>query len=260
MWFPAVETHSVCVVMPAYQAADTIEATLARLPEDSFKHLIVVDDAGTDDLGSVLDRLNDEGWSIDYHRHARNRGYGANQKTCYQKALDTDADVVVMVHPDGQYDPALVPHLVGFIEADVVDIVLGARILRRTDVLGGGMPRTKYFVNRALTFMQNIVLGYNLPEYHTGYRAYHRDVLERLNFQLFSDDFVFDQELIAAARVHDLRIGAVPVPTRYAEDTSSIGLIPGILYVLRTLRVLGLYLIETIGLWKFDLFRDRRPS
>lgn len=257
MWFPPVETHEVCIVMPAYQAADTIARTLARLPEGSFQHLIVVDDAGTDDLASVIDRLNESGWEIDYYRHATNRGYGANQKTCYEKALATGAETVVMVHPDGQYDPALVPHLVGFIQASVVDIVLGSRILRRSDVLEGGMPPVKYLVNRLLTFVQNIVLGYNLPEYHTGYRAYRREVLEQLNYEVFSDDFVFDQELIAAARVHDFRVGAVPVPTRYAEETSSIGLGSGAVYALRTLRVLVLSLIERAGIWSFELFAPR---
>lgn len=258
MWFSSVEKLTVCVVMPAYQAADTIERTLDRLPSASFDHVIVVDDAGTDDLGTVIDQLNARGWDIEYHRHATNRGYGANQKTCYEKALETDADAVVMVHPDGQYDPALVPHLVGFLEADVVDVVLGSRILRRTDVLAGGMPLAKYLVNRLLTFVQNIVLGYNLPEYHTGYRAYRREVLERLNFQAFSDDFVFDQELIAAARVHDCRIGAVPVPTRYAEDTSSIGLLSGVVYVLRTLRVLALYVAQRVGLPASEIFATDR--
>lgn len=243
--------------MPAYQAANTIGQTLERLPNGAFQHIIVVDDAGTDNLRSVVDRLNSEGWEIEYHRHDTNRGYGANQKTCYAMALETDAEVVVMVHPDGQYDPALVPHMVGFIEADVVDVVLGSRILRRSDVLAGGMPPIKYLVNRLLTFTQNIVLGYNLPEYHTGYRAYHRKVLEQLNFEAFSDGFVFDQEFIAAARVHDFRVGAVPVPTRYAEDSSSIGLGRGALYVLGTLRVLATYLVERLGLRSFELFVSR---
>lgn len=258
MWFSDVQSHDVCVVMPAYEAADTIEKTLERLPLGSFKHVIVVDDAGTDDLASVIKRLNNDGWNIDYLRHDTNRGYGANQKTCYIKALETDAEAVVMVHPDGQYDPALVPHLVGFLEADVVDIVLGSRILRRKDVLAGGMPLTKYLVNRLLTFVQNIVLGYNLPEYHTGYRAYRREVLEKLNFDAFSDDFVFDQELIAAARIHDYRIGAVPVPTRYGEDTSSIGLVNGIVYVFRTFRVLALYATERVGLSTSEIFATGR--
>lgn len=254
MWFSPTEILPVCVVMPAYQAAGTLEQTLKRFPSGSFEHLIVVDDGSTDDLGSVVRRLNDNGWSIEYHRHARNRGYGANQKTCYEKALKTDAEAVVMVHPDGQYDPALVPHMVGFLEAGVVDIVLGSRILRRKDVLAGGMPVSKYLVNRLLTFLQNIVLGYNLPEYHTGYRAYRRGVLERLNFQAFSDGFVFDQELLTAARIHDFRIGAVPVPTHYAEDTSSIGFLAGALYVWRTLSVLLCYGFQRLGLATFDRF------
>lgn len=258
MWFEPVRPHDVCVVMPAYQAAATIERTLERLPDNFVEHVIVVDDAGEDDLGLVIDRLNEAGADIEYHQHSENRGYGANQKTCYRKALRTNAEVVVMVHPDGQYDPALVPHLVGFIEAGVVDIVLGSRILRRKDVLDGGMPLLKYLVNRMLTIIQNVVLGYNLPEYHTGYRAYHREVLEGLNFEAFSDDFVFDQELIAAARHRDLRIGAVPVPTRYGEETSSIGVGTGALYAARTLWVLALYLRQRTGLGSCDIFE--RPE
>lgn len=254
MWFDPVRCHDVCVVMPAYRAAATIQRTLDRLPDDSVEHIIVVDDAGEDDLASVIKRLNEAGGDIEYYRHSENRGYGANQKTCYRKALRTNAEVIVMVHPDGQYDPALVPYLVGFIEAGVVDIVLGSRILRRTDVLEGGMPRLKYLVNRMLTIVQNVVLGYNLPEYHTGYRAYHRDVLERLDFEAFSDDFVFDQELIAAARHWNFRIGAVPVPTRYGEETSSISVGSGVLYTARTLWVLALYLLQRSGLGSFDLF------
>lgn len=257
MWFSPTKTLSVCVVMPAYQAAGTLEQTAERLPSGSFDHLIVVDDGSTDDLGQVVERLNEHGWSIDYHRHSTNRGYGANQKTCYEKALKTGAEAIVMVHPDGQYDPALVPHLVGFLEADVVDIVLGSRILRRKDVLEGGMPATKYLVNRLLTFLENIVLGYNLPEYHSGYRAYRREVLEQLNIPAFSDGFVFDQELLTAARIHDFRIGAVPVPTRYAEDTSSIGFLAGVRYVWKTLGVLGCYVLERLSLASFERFAAR---
>lgn len=249
MAFAPVEQYSVCVVMPAYQAANTIEQTLDRLPRDSYQHLIVVDDGSNDNLGTVIDRLNSEAWDIDYYRHSENRGYGANQKTCYSMALETDADTVVMVHPDAQYDPALVPHLVGFLEAGVVDIVLGSRILRRKDVLGGGMPLLKYLVNRLLTFLQNVILGYNLPEYHTGFRAYHRRVLEQLNFEAFSDDFIFDQQLLAAARVHDLRVGAVPVPTHYPDDATSIGFFNGAVYAAQTLHILVQYALHRLGLY-----------
>lgn len=248
MRFQSVHTYEVAVVMPAFQAANTIEATVARLPADSFQHLIVTDDASDDDLRTVVERMNLNGPSVQFHEHRKNRGYGGNQKTCYENALRTGADVIVMVHPDGQYDPALLPHLVGFIEAGVVDIVLGSRILRRKDVLQGGMPVHKYLLNRVFTLVQNVVLGYNLPEYHTGYRAYHRSVLERLDFDSFSEGFVFDQELLAAARVHDFKVGAVPVPTRYFEEASSIGFVEGAIYLLGTLRVLAQFLLHTSGL------------
>jgi len=255
--FQLVNTHVVAVVMPAYRATKTIEATLARLPPDSFQHLIVTDDGSKDDLRALVERLNREGWNIQFHEHSENRGYGANQKTCYKHALLTEADVIVMVHPDGQYDPALVPHLVGFIDGGVVDVVLGSRILRRKDVLDGGMPVSKYLLNRLFTLLQNIVLGYNLPEYHTGYRAYHRKVLERLNIDAFSDGFVFDQELLAAARAHDFKVGAVPVPTRYFDEASSIGRVAGARYLLGTLWVLVLFSLNQTRLYTAEQFRPR---
>jgi glycosyltransferase involved in cell wall biosynthesis len=257
--FQSVHTYEVAVVMPAFRAAETIEATVARLPANSVQHLIVTDDASDDDLRTVVDRMRMEGRTIQFHEHPENRGYGGNQKTCYKSALLTGADVIVMVHPDGQYDPALLPHLVGFIEAGVVDIVLGSRILRRKDVLQGGMPVLKYLLNRLFTLLQNVILGYNLPEYHTGYRAYHRRVLERLNFDTFSEGFVFDQELLAAARVHDFKVGAVPVPTRYFEEASSIGFLDGATYLLGTLRVLAQFVLHQAGLLS-SRFLEAQPE
>ena len=195
--FPEVQDLSVCVVLPAYHAAKTLKATLERLPSGACQDIILVDDASTDDTIDVARELG-----IKVHRHPENRGYGGNQKTCYRLALETDADVIVMLHPDNQYDGALVPFMTGFIKAGVVDIVLGSRISRREEVLAGGMPPIKYIANRFLTIVENVVLGLNLPEYHTGYRAYHRRVLETINFEACSDDFVFDQQFLVQARVH----------------------------------------------------------
>ena len=197
--FPEVQDLSVCVVLPAYHAAKTLKATLDRLPSGACHDIILVDDASTDDTIDVARELG-----IKVHRHPENRGYGGNQKTCYRLALETEADIVVMLHPDNQYDGALVPFMTGFIKAGVVDIVLGSRISRREEVLAGGMPPIKYIANRFLTILENIVLGLNLPEYHTGYRAYHRRVLETVNFEACSDDFVFDQHFLVQARVHGL--------------------------------------------------------
>ncbi len=242
-------------MLPAYNAADTLRETLDRLPPGCCQHLILVDDCSTDGTFEVATSLSQSGYPMRVIRHEVNRGYGGNQKTCYRAALETDADVIVMLHPDNQYDPALVPHLVGFIEAGVVDVVLGSRILRRVDVLRGGMPPMKYFANRLLTIIENVILGFNLPEYHTGYRAYHRRALERVDFEACSDDFVFDQQLLVQARAHDLRVGAVPVPTHYGPESSSISLRRSTVYALGTMATLWRYVLFRAGLRNQRLFR-----
>jgi glycosyltransferase involved in cell wall biosynthesis len=253
--FPEVQDLSVCVVLPAYHAAKTLQATLDRMPSGACQDIILVDDASTDDTAEVARKLG-----ISVHRHAENRGYGGNQKTCYRLALDTQADVIVMLHPDNQYDGALVPYMVGFIKAGVVDIVLGSRISRREEVLAGGMPLVKYIANRVLTIIENVVLGLNLPEYHTGYRAYHRRVLETINFEACSDDFVFDQQFLVQARVHGFRTGAVPVPTHYGPESSSIPLGRSTKYAFGTIAALGRYLLYRAG-WKSQpLFARRRAA
>ena len=171
------------------------------------------------------------------------------RKPATRSHSQTDAEIIVMLHPDNQYDGALVPFMTGFIKAGVVDIVLGSRISRREEVLAGGMPPIKYVANRFLTILENIVLGLNLPEYHTGYRAYHRRVLETINFEACSDDFVFDQQFLVQARVHGLRIGAVPVPTHYGPESSSIPLGRSTKYAFGTLAALGRYVLYRAG-WK----------
>ncbi len=252
--FPRVRDLSVCVVLPAYHAAKTLKATLERIPPGACRDIILVDDASTDDTIEVARNLG-----IKVHQHSVNRGYGGNQKTCYRLALETDNDIIVMLHPDNQYDGALIPYMTGFIKAGVVDIVLGSRISRREEVLAGGMPPIKYVANRFLTILENIVLGLNLPEYHTGYRAYHRRVLETINFEACSDDFVFDQHFLVQARVHGLRIGAVPVPTHYGPESSSIPLGRSTKYAFGTLAALGRYVLYRAGWTSQHLFR-RRPE
>lgn len=250
---------SVCIVMPAYNAAATLEPTLRRLQPGSYQSLILVDDASTDGTLAATRELAHKGFDIQAHRHDQNRGYGANQKTCYRLALDTDADIIVMLHPDNQYDPALVPYMTGFIAANVVDIVLGSRMLRRKEVLAGGMPMFKYLGNRLLTITENVVLGFNLPEYHTGFRAYHRRVLERMDFDACSDGFVFDQEFLIQARVHQFRVGAVPVPTHYGPESSSISFARSVKYGLGTLRALGQFVLHCAGWRTQRLFQPRGP-
>lgn len=253
--FSPCPTRKTCVVLPAYNAARTLAATLDRLQPGSADSIILVDDCSQDGTVAVA-----RGLGVQVIEHDQNRGYGGNQKTCYQAALATDAEFVVMLHPDNQYDGALIPYMVGILAEQVVDIVLGARILRRKDVLAGGMPRTKYIANRALTILENMALGYNLAEYHSGYRAYHRRVLETVNFEACSDDFVFDQQLLVQARVHDFKVGTVPVPTRYGDDSSSISFGRSSIYAAATLGVLSRYTLYQMGWRSQELFRRRSTS
>ncbi len=248
--FADVQSASVCVVFPAYNAAQTLRATLDRIPRGAADHMILVDDGSVDGTAEVARDLG-----LHVIEHDRNRGYGGNQKTCYRAALETDADVIVMVHPDNQYDPALVPLLVGFIASGVVDVTFGCRIMRRKDVLAGGMPHIKYLANRLLTIIENMAFGYNLPEYHTGYRAFHRRVLERVPFERCSDDFVFDQEIVAQIRAADFRIGGVPVPTHYGSDSSSISFGRSSWYAAGTLGAVSRYVLWQMGWKSQDLFR-----
>lgn len=248
--FPPVQTPRICVVMPAYNASGTIAATLERVPEGSVEKFILVDDHSSDDTVAVARSLG-----LQVIEHSENRGYGGNQKTCYRAALETDCDVIVMLHPDNQYDGALIPYMAGFIGAGVVDVVFGARILRRKDTLAGGMPPIKYFANRLLTIIENVAFGYNLAEYHTGYRLFHRRVLEAVPFENCSDDFVFDQDIVAQIRAADFKIGAVPVPTHYGDDSSSISFRRSSVYAASAMGSVMKYLLYQAG-WKSQtLFR-----
>lgn len=256
--FAPLAAPRVCIVLPAYNAEHTLEPTLGRLQPGSYDSLILVDDSSSDRTVRKAGELAQHGFDITVHRHDENRGYGANQKTCYRLALETDADVIVMLHPDNQYDAALVPYMAGFIAAGVVDIVLGSRMLRRKEVLAGGMPLFKYLGNRVLTITENVVLGFNLPEYHTGFRAYHRRVLETMDFEACSDSFVFDQEFLIQARVHQFRVGAVPVPTHYGPESSSVSFARSVKYGLGTLRALGQFALHAAGWRSQPLFRRRQ--
>jgi glycosyltransferase involved in cell wall biosynthesis len=202
------ERPRVIVVMPAYNAARTLERTYDDVPADVVDHVILVDDVSQDDTVDIARRL---GLEVVVHR--QNRGYGGNQKTCYERARAAGADVVVMLHPDYQYDATRIPALVAPILAGEADLMLGSRFLG--DPLAGGMPRWKYVSNRALTTLENVAFGLRLSEYHTGLRAYSRRLLDTIPYELNSDDFVFDQELIAqVVAAGDLRIGEIAVPTR----------------------------------------------
>ena len=244
----------VVVVMPAYHAGRTLEATWRDLPRDVVDQVIVVDDASDDDTVAVARAL---GLEVILHPH--NMGYGANQKTCYREALARGADIVVMVHPDYQYDPRLVTAMAGMIASGVYDMVIGSRILGGGAV-AGGMPRWKYVANRALTLFENLLLGAKLSEYHTGFRAYRRELLETLPWQGNSDDFVFDNQLLAQAIVGTYRIGEISVPTRYFAEASSIDFPRSVRYGLGVVSTTLLAFLARHGLYRHRLFPAARRA
>jgi glycosyltransferase involved in cell wall biosynthesis len=221
----------VIVVMPAYNAARTLVRTYREIPADVVDHVILVDDLSRDDTVAVAELLN-----LQVVVHRQNLGYGGNQKTCYDTALAEGAEVVVMLHPDYQYDATRIPELIEPILADKADMMLGSRFLG--DPLAGGMPRWKYLANRFLTGLENRVFGLRLSEYHSGYRAYSRELLETIDYHANSDDFVFDQELVSQVVAAGLRIGEIPVPTRYFTEASSVNFRRSVVYGLATLRTL----------------------
>ena len=248
----------VVVVMPAFHAGRTLEATWRDLPRDVVDDIIVVDDASDDDTVAVARRLG-----LEVILHPSNLGYGANQKTCYREALRRGADIVVMVHPDYQYDPRLVTAMAGMIASGVYDIVIGSRILGG-GALAGGMPLWKYVANRALTTFENVLLGAKLSEYHSGYRAYSRSLLDALPWQHNSDDFVFDNEILAQAIVGSFRIGEISVPTRYFPEASSIDFPRAVRYGFGVVGTALLAFLARSGLYRHRLFaappRAAEPS
>lgn len=238
---PDAPRPRVVIVMPAYNAAQTLERTYADIPHDLVERIILVDDVSRDETVEVARQLG-----LDVIIHQQNKGYGGNQKTCYDAALAAEADIVVMLHPDYQYDATRIPALIEPIARGERDLMLGSRFLG--DPLAGGMPRWKFVSNRALTILENVAFGLHLSEYHTGLRAYSRRLLETIPYRLNSDDFVFDQELVAqvvAAGMRD-RIGEIGVPTRYFEEASSVGFRRSVVYGLSTLRVVGRYLLHRL--------------
>jgi glycosyltransferase involved in cell wall biosynthesis len=249
---PAAQRPRVVVVMPAYNAARTLRLTYADLPHDSVDLVILVDDGSTDETVAVARDLN-----LNIFLHDGNYGYGANQKTCYAEALKAGADIVVMVHPDYQYDPRLLPDVIRPIQNDEADVVLGSRLKSGT-ALSGGMPWWKYLSNRFLTGVENRVFGLHLAEYHTGYRAYRREVLETVNFTLNSDRFIFDQEIVAQIVESGFRVTEVPVPTRYFAEASSASFLASARYGLGILWLVARYLLHRTGYWPQRQFQSLR--
>jgi glycosyltransferase involved in cell wall biosynthesis len=243
----------VAVVLPAFNAAQTLERTYAEIPLDVVDDIILVDDASRDDTVAVARRLG-----IYTLRHDRNRGYGGNQKTCYAAALARGADIVVMLHPDYQYTPKLVTAMASMIVSEQYDVVLGSRILGK-GALAGGMPPYKFVANRALTFLQNLMVGAKMSEYHTGYRAWSREVLVSLPLAACSDDFVFDNQMLAQALYFGFRVGEISCPTKYFADASSIGFARSVRYGLGVLRTSVEFRLQRLGLIESAVF-SRSPD
>jgi glycosyltransferase involved in cell wall biosynthesis len=241
-----LHNKKVVVVLPAYHAARTLEQTCAAIPREVADEVLLVDDGSSDDTVALAQRLG-----IRVFVHQDNLGYGANQKTCYREALRLGADIVVMLHPDYQYDPRLITAMAAMVASDLYDVVLGSRILGGS-ALRGGMPRYKYVFNRLLTLFQNVLLGAHLSEYHTGYRAFSRKVLEAMPLLANSDDFVFDNQILTQAIAFDFRIGEISCPTKYFPEASSISFRRSVVYVLGVLATSLLY-----RLWRWRLVRTR---
>jgi len=244
----------VVVVMPAYNAGRTLRLTYEELPKDTVNLVILVDDGSTDQTLEIARDLD-----LQIFVHNRNYGYGANQKTCYTEALRAGADIVVMVHPDYQYDPRLVPQIIEPVVGGRADVVLGSR-LKSGSALAQGMPWWKFLANRVLTVLENRAFGLSLSEYHTGYRAFRREVLETVNFVANSDGFVFDQEIIGQVVAAGYRIAEIAVPTRYFAEASSAGVLASTVYGLRILSMLFWFMLNRWGLRRsrrFDSLRAR---
>ncbi len=247
-----IHGQRLVVVMPAYNAERTLEKTFREIPLDLVDQVILTDDASADDTVALALSLG-----IETHVHTANQGYGANQKTCYQAALDVGGDIVVMLHPDYQYTPRLLTAMASLIALDVYDVVIGSRILGR-GAAEGGMPRYKYVANRLLTLVQNLLVGQKLSEFHTGYRAFSRQVLAALPLLENSDDFVFDNQMLCQVIYQGFRIGEVSCPTHYSDDSSSIGLRRACAYGVGVLMTSLRFRLARWGLLRSKVFGEGR--
>jgi len=230
--------NKVIIVLPAYNAEKTLRRTVADIPREYADEIILVDDFSKDHTVAVAKELG-----LTIRQHDMNKGYGGNQKTCYNIALEHGADIIIMLHPDYQYDPKLLNYYIEFIGNGYFDVMLGSRIRSRKEALESGMPAYKYFSNRLLSFIENIVAGLNLSEWHTGMRAYHRRVLESIDYKGNSDDFVFDSQVLFQIVAKGWKIGEIPVPVRYFEEASSINFARSVKYGLGTLLTAWKYLM-----------------
>lgn len=245
-----IDGKKIVVVLPAYNAELTLEKTYREIPFDIVDEVVLVDDFSKD-------KTSELGQKLGIHhviRHEKNKGYGGNQKTCYNKALEVGADIVIMVHPDYQYTPKLIHSMCYIIANGVYPVVLGSRILGN-GALKGGMPLYKYIANRFLTFVQNVLINQKLSEYHTGYRAFSREVLEKINFNINSDDFVFDNQMMSQIAFAGFDIAEVTCPTKYFDEASSINLKRSTVYGLGVLKVSFLHFLARLGIYKWKIYK-----
>lgn len=245
----------IIAVMPAYNAATTLERTLKDIPTGTVDEIILVDDCSRDNTVELAKSLG-----LTVIRHEKNTGYGGNQKTCYTAALERGADIVVMIHPDYQYDSRVIPVAAELIRLGNCDVILGSRIRTRQEALQGGMPAWKYIANRCLTIFENVALGQNLGDFHSGFRAYRREVLENIPWQENSNDFVFDTQFLAQAVFFNFRLGDIPVPVRYFAEASSINFRRSTRYGLLTLFVMFQFWCNRMGIFRSHIFRHKHSN
>lgn len=245
----------IVVVMPAYNAESTLVKTISDIPEGCADHIILCDDFSQDNTVALAKTLG-----IEVIEHATNRGYGANQKTCYDAALRTDAAIIAMIHPDYQYDPRVLLAATSLIDLGICDLIMGSRIRSKREALSGGMPLYKYICNRFLTLVENIGFGQNLGDFHSGFRVYRRSVLEQIAYHQNSDDFIFDTEFLAQAVMKGFRVGDIPVPTRYFPEASSINFSRSLKYGIGCLVVLMKYLLHRSRIRQLRMFTDNSDS
>ena len=245
-----INNKKIVVVLPAYNAAKTLEITYNEIPFDIVDEVVLVDDRSKDSTIEIGKKLGIQ----HIIKHEVNKGYGGNQKTCYKKALELNADIVIMLHPDYQYTPKLIQAMSYMIANELYDCVLGSRILSK-GALKGGMPWYKYVANRILTFTQNILVNHKLSEYHTGYRAFNRKILENINLEVNSDNFVFDNQMLSQIIYKGYKIGEVSCPTKYFDDASSINLKNSAIYGLGVLKVSLIHFFCKLGIMKSELYK-----
>lgn len=247
-----MKKQKIIVIMPAYNAAKTIKKTIRDIPKNLISEIILCDDKSTDNTAEVAKSLG-----ITVCQHKKNRGYGGAQKTCYREALRKKAGIVVMVHPDYQYDSSLTAELLRPIQQGRFDIMFGSRVRTRKEALEGGMPRVKYYLNRVTSLIENIILGVNFTEHMSGFRAYSAKVLQTLPLATFSDDFVFDQQFMISAIACGFRISEYPVPVRYFDDSSSINYAKGAKFLLETLYVLLRFVLYNLHIARCVWFEKK---